>query len=386
MFVFTIFLWWCQKTSVIEMDFLQASNIFSNQTAQQTKVIKNLFYTWFQHNTSHTTIKWENIDFLLNWIIQNSWQVAYDDLQYDVDSILDIKFLDKKNKNKFYFSGKIQLKNILDQSFFNIQDFYLDLWAGNYQWDLTHIILESLSNKRIKTDNHQIQKILTDKKFIQVLLETISNTNIFVPQEQVKYDGNLAYRVLLSEEIVNWIYSQTQMLLSDFKWKIVIKNTDDVFLQIDNLMITNKENLIIKWHIGKNDWEINISNKQNQNQKNKIVWKLSPKEKEIIFKKIKNHHDIVTVSLKIYSKHYVDKVINELRAVLQISPLFIYWSSLEKEIKININSKQTLKTPPFYNIKKPDSYIILDQLLWDNFSLQKILYEKNNLLTWNNDG
>jgi len=53
--------------------------------------------------------------------------VAYDDLQHDTDSVLDIRFFDKKDKNKLYFSGKIQLKSILDQSFFNIQDFYLDL-------------------------------------------------------------------------------------------------------------------------------------------------------------------------------------------------------------------------------------------------------------------
>ena len=54
---------------------------------------------------------------------------------------------------------------------------------------------------------------------------------------------------------------------------------------------------------------------------------------------------------------------------------YLSGSNLENDSEININwSYEKTKTWNIF-IKEPESYILLDQILWDDFSLNSLLWE-----------
>ena len=63
---------------------------------------------------------------------------------------------------------------------------------------------------------------------------------------------------------------------------------------------------------------------------------------------------------------------------IKISPLLIYWTDLEKELEINI--KCLYENFSWENdeliVNKPESFVLLDQILGDEFSIKNFILEK----------
>jgi len=67
-----------------------------------------------------------------------------------------------------------------------------------------------------------------------------------------------------------------------------------------------------------------------------------------------------------------EKKIIQINGLLSVSPLLIYGSNLEKNIQIDINGQYEFSDIENFNILKPDSYVLIDQILWDKFSLETL--------------
>ena len=53
----------------------------------------------------------------------------------------------------------------------------------------------------------------------------------------------------------------------------------------------------------------------------------------------------------------------------------IYWSDLEKELEINIKCLYENFSWENFEINEPDSYILLEQILWDEFSIKNFIWD-----------
>ena len=82
---------------------------------------------------------------------------------------------------------------------------------------------------------------------------------------------------------------------------------------------------------------------------------------------------MISLNINIINKKSENFIKNIINGNIEVSNKFIYWTDLEKNIKINIKAEQKIIEDFWFVFKKPDSYIMLKQILWDSFSLNHIL-------------
>ena len=78
-----------------------------------------------------------------------------------------------------------------------------------------------------------------------------------------------------------------------------------------------------------------------------------------------------------YFKTKKEKVNNfNIKWDIKISPIIIYWSNLENDLKIYIRCLYENFSWEIFDLKDPDSYILLEQILWDEFSIKNFIWDK----------
>jgi hypothetical protein len=150
-------------------------------------------------------------------------------------------------------------------------------------------------------------------------------------------------------------------------------------LKIDSLIIKWPKEITINGLFWDNSGYISIKETNTPEKSYDFSRKISKKQTSFTFSQNQNYQDLIKLNINLYHKFLHDVAKNYIDWDLTISPLIIYWSDLEKEIEIDITGEQSFYKIPNRNILEPDSYIFLNQILWDEFSLQTLLQEDNNL-------
>lgn len=346
----------------------------------------------------------ENIHFLLNenssfFQFQNQFtqcDITSDDENMKLDSNIifsgfidtqnnktldlypDIYFFDKKKFAEISTTWLIQNLYHENQYYTKLSGFFINMWKWNYESNLRNIIIDNLSGKRIKYDSIKFDNIKNIQNNIEFLLNTISASSTFENIEQVSYEWDIAYKIKIRDDILKYIKEQTDIEISDFEWLFIIRSSDRVDFRINNMKVIYKnelwtQNFDVNWIIWENEW-ILIFSKDGENieisfEKHRKYTKLDI-SKSINFNKIRNFTTNISNSQKENSNRL------SLKWDIQISPLLIYWTDLEKQLEINIKCLYENFSWENLEINEPESFVLLEQILGDEFSIKNFILEK----------
>lgn len=295
-----------------------------------------------------------------------------------LDLYPDIYFFDKKKFAEISTTWLIQNLYHENQYYTKLSGFSINMWKWNYESNLRNIIIDNLSGKRIKYDSIKFDNIKNIQNNIEFLLNTISASSTFENIEQVSYEWDIAYKIKIRDDILKYIKEQTDIEISDFEWLFIIRSSDRVDFRINNMKVIYKnelwtQNFDVNWIIWENEW-ILIFSKDGENieisfEKHRKYTKLDI-SKSINFNKIRNFTTNISNSQKENSNRL------SLKWDIQISPLLIYWTDLEKQLEINIKCLYENFSWEILEINEPESFVLLEQILGDEFSIKNFILEK----------
>lgn len=357
------------------MSFKQASSVFYHTSKDIQKIGNILWLDWFKSTNIDLEIFGENKDFKLKTNIISLWLANYLEYKRKLDTSIDIYFWDKLEQSEYKISWDISNIIIKEDIYSLLQNSKINIGTWNYKWEMMTLIIENLENKRInyKFPHKSIKNTTQDIKYI---LDKLSKWEVFNLMEVASYEWKLAYRVELIPNILQDINSNTEIQIDGFQWLLIVRSAAKIELKIEKLEIhniQNKNSLIVKWSINTQEGVIKFQSKNNLEKIYQLSWQKNRKNISISIDKLLNTQKIFWLDLKLYPKWATDETTIQINGLLNISPLMIYGSDLEKDIKIDINGQYYFKDINSPQIKKPDSYILWEQILWDKFSLETII-------------
>ena len=369
----------CQKNLYLKMDFDQALSIFTKQVDYILNNINNLWFSWQKENQIKLEIDSENKDFLLNSNIEISGHTNYLTQKQNLYNQISLQFLDKKEKNVLNLSGYLDYKNIENEKYINLQDFFVDLGSGNYQNKLLLLISKKLENKRILLDLKEKTTTNFYKDF-NFLLQTIFASNIFYSLDELTYDWFFAYKIKIQQDILDYISDNTDIKINSFEWLLLVKSNSEVELKIENLELYYKKNYNIKWVIGNKSLYFNIKVPEKEETRYLLSLDFHKNQYKFQIKQTDNYQDMIKLNLNLTNKKLENFSKNTINGHVEISNKLIYWTDLEKNIKINIKAEQQFINDSGFLFQKPESYIMLKQILWDSFSLSQVLSTEDSFI------
>ena len=159
-----------------------------------------------------------------------------------------------------------------------------------------------------------------------------------------------------------------------FEWLLIIKSDSDIELKIENLeLYYNDKNYTIKWNIDDKNSDLVIKIPEKEWTTYAVSLSFHKSQCKFQLKQLANYQDMISLNINIINKKSENFIKNIINGNIEVSNKFIYWTDLEKNIKINIKAEQKIIEDFWFVFKKPDSYIMLKQILWDSFSLNHIL-------------
>ncbi len=371
---------WCfTKKETVFLSFEESESIVSQNINILLKNLetfsqKNYFLLNCKTFSENDSVKFDSI-INLSWFTDlPTYDLSGDFHNSQTQILLDTYFFDKKSNKEILLSGDIQNISTNQKNFIKFSDPIVDLWTWNYKSNLLSMITKNLWDKRISYDSKKIDEIKSLKNDINFVLNTIFSQNSFQNIDQVTYEWNLAYKITISQSVLDYINSHIHGQISNFDWLFVVVWPDEVNFKINNIDISYlQKDIKINWTISNQKWIINII----------IDWKNT----EIYFENYKKTTNLNIKNTKNYKQNWAgnfvildttnpkDKDTNyyEIKWDFSISPNIIYWSDLENEIKININCLGENFAGKTFPQKEPESYILLDQILWDEFSIKNFI-------------
>lgn len=373
--IFFLILSWCytKTDNFLDVSFEQAENIVSENVNFLVQELK--WMTKFQNYWSDCEILSDDDSLKLNMDIITTWNFDQNkNERFDIDS--DIYFLDKKDKKEIWISWLIENIYVDWKYFTRLSGVNINMWKWNYESNLRYIITQNLWDKWINYESDKFDNMKNAQKNISFIISTLSSSSVFENIEQVAYEWNLTYKFSLKDNIIDFIKEQTNIEISAFEWLLIVRSENQVDLKINNMEIKNKSNdnivINIQWIIW---WENGEMVYSMEWEKIHIIYDIHRKYTNIIIKKSINFDEIFSLNLTNYPSQKKEIHKYDLRWVLSISPIFIYWSDLENEIKINIKCLYENFSWENFEIKEPNSYILLDQILWDEFSIKNFIWD-----------
>ncbi|MCK9466824.1 MAG: hypothetical protein M0P94_00700 [Candidatus Absconditabacterales bacterium] len=361
------------------MDFDQALSIFTKQVDYILNNINNLGFSGQKENQIKLEIDSENKDFLLNSNIEISGHTNYLTQKQNLYNQISLQFLDKKEKNVLNLSGYLDYKNIENEKYINLQDFFVDLGSGNYQNKLLLLISKKLENKRILLDLKEKTTTNFYKDF-NFLLQTIFASNIFYPLDELTYDGFFAYKIKIQQDILDYISDNTDIKINSFEGLLLVKSNSEVELKIENLELYYKKNYNIKGVIGNKSLYFNIKVPEKEETRYLLSLDFHKNQYKFQIKQTDNYQDMIKLNLNLTNKKLENFSKNTINGHVEISNKLIYGTDLEKNIKINIKAEQQFINDSGFLFQKPESYIMLKQILGDSFSLSQVLSTEDSFI------
>ena len=375
--MFLLLISWCSlhNDEKIFLSFEETENI----ALENIHFLLNENNSFFQFQNYSTKCDINSDDENMKLISDISFSGFLDMQKNKVSDILPkIYFFDKKKSTEITTSWLIQNLYYKNQYYTKISWFSIDMWKWNYESNLRYMIINNLTDKRIKYDSIKFDNIKKTQEDIKFLLNTLSSSSTFENIEQVSYEWNNAYKVTIKDNILDFIKEQTNIEISDFDGLFIIRSDDQVDLRINNMDVLYKNGLwtkefIVNWIIWEDNWILNFSR---NNENIEVSFEMHRKYTKISISKSINFNQIWNFSSNLSKIQKENSNKFNLKWDVQISPIVIYWSDLEKELKINIKCLYENFNWNIFDIKEPDSYILLEQILWDEFSIKNFIWDK----------
>lgn len=373
--IFFLILSWCstKKDTFFDISFEQAENIVSENVNFLVQEIK--WMTAFQNYWADCNFSSDDNSMFLDMNITTTWYFNQNkNEKFDINP--KIHFLDKKWKKELQTSWSIENIYLDWKYFIRLSDMSVDMWKWNYESNLWFMIMENLWDKWINYKSDKFDNIKTIQKNISFIVNTLSSSSVFENIEQVTYEWNLAYKISLKDSTLDFIKNQTNIEISWFEWLFIVKDENQVDLKINNMEIKDilHDNVVIniQWIIWWENGEIIYSVEW---ENTSIVYDIHRKYTNIVIKNSINYDEIWSLNMTIYPSQKKETSKYDMKWDMSISPIFVYWSDLENEIKINIKCLYENFSWEILDITEPDSYVLLEQILWDEFSIKNFIWD-----------
>lgn len=375
--MFLLLISWCSlhNDEKIFLSFEETENI----ALENIHFLLNENNSFFQFQNYSTKCDINSDDENMKLISDISFSGFLDMQKNKVSDILPkIYFFDKKKSTEITTSWLIQNLYYKNQYYTKFSWFSIDMWKWNYESNLRYMIINNLTDKRIKYDSIKFDNIKKTQEDIKFLLNTLSSSSTFENIEQVSYEWDNAYKVTIKDNILDFIKEQTNIEISDFDGLFIIRSDNQVDLRINNMDVIYKNGLwtkefMVNWIIWEDNWILNFSR---NNENIEVSFEMHRKYTKISISKSINFNQIWNFSSNLSKIQKENSNKFNLKWDVQISPIVIYWSDLEKELKINIKCLYENFNWNIFDIKEPDSYILLEQILWDEFSIKNFIWDK----------
>lgn len=374
--IFLLLISWCSKDNEkVFLSFENSENIISENINFMLNENKSLFE--FSNFDSNCSFKSEDSSVKLDSNIGFSGFLDQSKNER-LEIYPNIYFFDKKWKNEINTSGLIS--NLYKDNYYytRFSGFSIDMWKWNYESNLRYMIMENLWDKRIRFDSVKLDSTRKTQKDIKFLLNTISSSSVFQNLEQVTYEWNIAYKISIREDILDFIKEQTDIEITDFDWLFIVKSDNQVDLRINNMQVIYKtelwtKNFTINWIIWGDEWILNFSK---DGEIIKIIYEKHRKYTKIEISKNINFDEMWIITTNISRAQRENSNIFNIKWDIQISPILIYWSDLENDLKIDIKCLYENFSWEVFDLTEPESYVLLSQILWDEFSIKNFIWDK----------
>lgn len=347
----------------VDISFSDVTNSFTHSMSDfYLKNIQLLNTKWSDYHVVCSTQGW-NPDITIRGSIDLSWQdddtVSGNNFQRDL--LFDFYYKDKNKTDWNNIQWNLLSKKVWEEYFIKLSNGVVNFGTWNFEWKFIKLLIDSLWDKWINYDPKFSKKIEDIYEEYLEILGLFGHPDLFTTWNQVSYEWNIAFKTN--------------------KWTLILRENNTVELKFEGL----------EWEY---DWE-----------KYYMKWNISWKSGKILVAKDKNFVDYIEISRekkKLNLNRHISNITDfqknreldlnivdfwqnstwplkyNIIGTLQISPKLIYWSDLENEIKININCTNEKKSASWdLSLSKPDSFLLLDQILWDSFSLKSILWNTN---------
>ncbi len=361
----SVFLVACNTNNTQNISFEQATAVFSNNIKNIQKTTELLWFTWQKATNLSLDIYGENQDFKLSSSLLLSWVANYQDSKAQLNTQIDLYFRDKSEQKENILSWFISNILIDNNLYFFINNSFLNIGTWNYQGELLTLISQNLENKRIRVINTKNNKIKLLNNNIQSILDVLSQVDKFIFVEEVSYEWDLAYKIeILSEN------RQTNTI----KGMLIVHSPSDIELKIEkaNVYLWDQKHFI-KWNIWSAGGSLRFQNAQTLEKTTQISWEKTKRNISLNISNQLNGQPTIDLGIKLSPQTTQQQTTVQINGIINISPLLIYGSDLEKNIQIDINGQYVFKDISQTNITQPGSYILREQILWDQFSLETIM-------------
>lgn len=358
----------------VNLDFDDTVSLFSHSIWEFYLKNNSFFNTkWTNHHIFLGTEWWNSaIDFfssidlswqensILSWELKN---IAEIENNFYREIIFDLYYHDKNKQNWNTFQWDIYSKKVWDKYFIKFSNWFIDLGTWNYETDFVKLLIESLWEKWINYTPEFSKQVNKLKETQLDFFRNFEYANLYEYIDKATYEWNTAYKTNL--------------------WTLIVRDKDTIELKFDNLEKKyNWKTYFIKWNVA---WTYgNLSIKEDK-ESTKSIEISRQKKKSNLLLNISNIEDFQTLrELDLTIKNFWVEWWNlwqntsqyKINWKLKISPILIYWSDLENEIKIDIIwSYEKSELTWNLSVSEPDSFLLLDQILWDKYSLESILWK-----------
>lgn len=373
LFVFVLICWCSFEKEDIFLPFEEVSNKFSEKMFLLLDET-NLFFEYPNYSVNFNAF-WDNDSIETNLDILYSWYIDEDKIE---DTYADFSFFDKTNHDQISFSWFIQNIKKSNDFFVNFSGVSVDMWKWNYRSDLRYTIVDNLWWKWIKyekKDDGKMKNLYNDLSFI---FNTMFSSSAFENDWEAKYEWKNVYKIHIKDDILKFLNSRDNIKINKFEWLFIIESENSINMQINNLELSyfgwkTSKNIKIKGLFNEKAWNFVLYVDDNVFE---INYKLFKKHINLTVLNSKNFENIWSINTNIYRSKKDDVKKYNINWILMIFPEFFYWSNLENELKINIKCLYENYNWENLNliIQEPDSYILLDQILWDEFSIKNFIY------------
>ncbi len=358
---------WCFSQNSNILTFDQSLDILQSQSNILLNKYLDFFdYSWNTNQDINLSIL--SLDKSEPTKLSINSQISINPFSQNYTSLIqyDLNLFDKVKTQKIISSWSFLYSNIEYVPYFKLNQFSLDMWTGNIESEFLKAMLWWIIDKRIMIDVQDKKNLIQNYVDMNYLLKDIfllNKCNIFYKVRNTIYKTKRSYKIWLDQQkisacINNPFLDYTWIV---FEWFLTPLKDNKIFLEIKKLQLPDNKDMFISWEFDDKNLKLVIHNiltktttsvviDYNKN-KDKISFESSDINYQIILDKI---NDILNIEWK-----------------LSLSTNNVKETKLKFDIKWNL----VLQNTWYLDIKSPQNYLIMSQLLWDKFSLKNIFWQ-----------
>ena len=278
----------------------------------------------------------------------------------------DVSLFDKTKQQKIISSWDFYYSNIEYVPYFKLNKFSIDMWTWNVESKFLQALLGWVTNQRIMVDIQDKKNLIqnyVDLNYVLKDLLSLGKCELFYKIRNTIYRSKRSYKIWLNlkniENCMGAPFNDYTWIV--FEWFLTPINNKQVSLEIKKLLLPGKKDLFTRWIFDHESLTINTRNTTTKTT-NYMNIKYDRDNDRIIFESkdynyqinIKKHNDGLDFDWRLIFKTDNQK---------QLAVIF--------DTKWNLSLQNTW----YLDIKAPQNYIIMSQLLWDKFSLKNIIWQ-----------